>query len=130
MRTRCLDTDRCLTPLGLAYPSAVTDRRRSRTIANRLERAFGPLEPPRASDPLEELIWTVLSQHTSDLNSERAFQYCCARSVAFGGRGGCAAAVMGDFCHVYAAFGVAGYCCNNVEVARNTHDTCKSCMQR
>jgi endonuclease-3 len=49
------------------------DRRRLRTIANRLERAFGPLEPPRASDPLEELVWTVLSQHTSDLNSERAF---------------------------------------------------------
>jgi endonuclease-3 len=50
------------------------DRRRLRTIANRLERAFGPLEPPRASDPLEELVWTVLSQHTSDLNSERAFR--------------------------------------------------------
>jgi endonuclease-3 len=49
------------------------DRRRLRTIADRLERTFGPLEPPRASDPLEELIWTVLSQHTSDLNAERAF---------------------------------------------------------
>lgn len=49
------------------------ERRRLRTIANRLERTFGPLEPPRASDPLDELIWTVLSQHTSDLNAERAF---------------------------------------------------------
>jgi endonuclease III len=49
------------------------DRRRLRAISRRLEQRFGPLEPPRASDPLEELIWTVLSQHTSDLNSERAF---------------------------------------------------------
>lgn len=49
------------------------DRRRLRAIARRLDRAFGPLEPPRASDPLDELIWTVLSQHTSDLNAERAF---------------------------------------------------------
>ena len=49
------------------------DRRRFRTIARRLERRFGPLEPPRATDPLEELLWTVLSQHTSDRNAERAF---------------------------------------------------------
>lgn len=49
------------------------DRRRLRAIARRLERAFGPLEPPREADPLDELIWTVLSQHTSDLNAERAF---------------------------------------------------------
>lgn len=49
------------------------DRRRLRVIAKRLDRAFGPLEPPRATDPLAELIWTVLSQHTSDLNAERAF---------------------------------------------------------
>ncbi|MGZ8579375.1 MAG: endonuclease III domain-containing protein [Actinomycetota bacterium] len=49
------------------------DRRRLRAIGRRLERRFGPLEPPRAADPLDELIWTVLSQHTSDLNAERAF---------------------------------------------------------
>jgi endonuclease-3 len=47
--------------------------RRVRAIARRLERRFGPLEPPRATDPLEELIWTVLSQHTSDANAERAY---------------------------------------------------------
>ena len=34
---------------------------------------YGQLEPPRRSDPLEELILTVLSQHTSDVNAERAF---------------------------------------------------------
>jgi endonuclease-3 len=47
---------------------------RIRAIVGRLERRFGPLEPPRRWDPLEELILTVLSQNTSDLNSERAFE--------------------------------------------------------
>lgn len=49
------------------------DRRRVRTILNRLRKRFGDLDPPRAVDPLDELILTVLSQHTSDLNAERAF---------------------------------------------------------
>jgi endonuclease-3 len=47
--------------------------RRVRAIARRLERRFGELAPPRATDPLEELILTVLSQHTSDVNADRAF---------------------------------------------------------
>lgn len=47
--------------------------RRLRAIHDRLEKRFGPLAPPRAADPLDELILTVLSQHTSDLNAERAF---------------------------------------------------------
>jgi endonuclease III len=51
----------------------VADRRRVRTIYNRLRTRFGELVPPRASDPLEELILTVLSQHTSDLNADRAY---------------------------------------------------------
>jgi endonuclease III len=50
------------------------DRRRVRTIERRLSKRFGPLEPPRRTDPLEELILTVLSQHTSDLNAGRAFE--------------------------------------------------------
>ena len=49
------------------------DRRRIRAIHRRLLKHFGELEPPRATDPLDELVLTVLSQHTSDLNSERAF---------------------------------------------------------
>jgi endonuclease III len=49
------------------------NRRRVRTIERRLSKRFGPLEPPRRTDPLEELILTVLSQHTSDLNAGRAF---------------------------------------------------------
>ena len=47
--------------------------RRLRAIDARLANACGSLEPPRAADPLDELILTVLSQHTSDLNAERAY---------------------------------------------------------
>lgn len=54
--------------------SAAPDRRRIRAIVRRLERRFGPLVPPRATDPLDELVLTVLSQHTSDANAERAFE--------------------------------------------------------
>lgn len=49
------------------------ERRRVRTIHRRLLRHFGELAPPRRTDPLEELVLTVLSQHTSDANAERAF---------------------------------------------------------
>jgi endonuclease-3 len=44
-----------------------------RTVLGRLRKRFGALLPPRRSDPLEELILTVLSQHTSDLNAARSF---------------------------------------------------------
>jgi endonuclease-3 len=47
--------------------------RRVRAIHRRLLKRYGDLQPPRASDPLDELILTVLSQHTSDANAERAF---------------------------------------------------------
>ena len=49
-------------------------RRRARTVLNRLRKRYGELVPPRRTDPLEELILTVLSQHTSDVNAERAFE--------------------------------------------------------
>ena len=54
-------------------PPAVL-RRRARTVLNRLRKRYGELLPPRRSDPLEELVLTVLSQHTSDINAERAFE--------------------------------------------------------
>src|SRR5439155_11731109 len=47
--------------------------RRIRAILNRLRKRYGELTPPRAVDPLDELILTVLSQHTSDVNAVRAF---------------------------------------------------------
>jgi endonuclease-3 len=47
--------------------------RRIRAILRRLQKRFGELGPPRRSDPLDELILTVLSQHTSDVNADRSF---------------------------------------------------------
>jgi endonuclease-3 len=47
--------------------------RRVRAIHARLRKRYGELVPPRSVDPLDELILTVLSQHTSDLNAGRAF---------------------------------------------------------
>jgi endonuclease-3 len=45
-----------------------------REIHRRLKRRFGPLDPPLRRDPIEELILTVLSQNTSDINRDRAYQ--------------------------------------------------------
>jgi endonuclease-3 len=45
-----------------------------RAVYRRLARRFGPLDPPWRLDPLEELILTVLSQNTSDLNRDRAYR--------------------------------------------------------
>jgi len=38
-----------------------------------LERAYGRPAPAPPKDPLSELIFTILSQHTSDLNRDRAW---------------------------------------------------------
>jgi endonuclease-3 len=43
-------------------------------IHRRLDERFGPLLPPGRREPLEELILTVLSQNTSDVNRDRAFR--------------------------------------------------------
>jgi len=71
-RTATLVADMARTvrpPPGPPTPTPATVR----TIHRRLDRAFGPLDPPRRWDPLEELVLTILSQNTSDLNSGRAF---------------------------------------------------------
>jgi endonuclease-3 len=59
-------------PRSDIQPSNTTPRR-IRAILGRLERRYGDLSPPRTADPLDELILTVLSQHTSDSNAGRAF---------------------------------------------------------
>src|SRR5438045_3769650 len=56
-------------PIG----SGIVDRRRLRAIARRLATAYGTPPPPRHLPPLEELVLTVLSQHTSDTNRDRAY---------------------------------------------------------
>ncbi|HEV8420884.1 MAG TPA: endonuclease III [Actinomycetota bacterium] len=62
-------------PLSGRPPSPPTVRE----IYRRLAREFGPLDPPRRLDPLEELIITVLSQNTSDVNRDRAYSAMRAR---------------------------------------------------
>lgn len=45
-----------------------------RLVADRLERSLGrPVQPRRLTPPLDVLIATVLSQHTNDRNSRRAY---------------------------------------------------------
>ena len=48
-------------------------------IVRRLAKAYGPLKVPEGGPPLDELVLTILSQHTSDLNAERAFTALRAR---------------------------------------------------
>ena len=38
-----------------------------------LDRAYGQPPPPRRLPPLDELVLTILSQHTSDVNRDRAY---------------------------------------------------------
>ena len=49
------------------------DPKTVRLTHRRLERRLGPLDPPLRRDPVEELVLTVLSQNTSDVNRDRAF---------------------------------------------------------
>ncbi len=46
---------------------------KARDIGDLLEEEYGIPAPRTRLDPLDELVLTILSQHTSDLNSERAF---------------------------------------------------------
>jgi endonuclease-3 len=54
----------------VAAPAALS--RRLADVDRRLARAYGRPQRPRR-DPLDTLVETILSQHTSDLNSGRAF---------------------------------------------------------
>ncbi len=47
---------------------------RLHVIADRLDRVYGPRRWQPHLPPLDELVMTVLSQHTSDANTARAFQ--------------------------------------------------------
>ncbi|MDQ4005868.1 MAG: endonuclease III [Actinomycetota bacterium] len=62
--------------MAAARPSGAsgTDARTVNEIRRRLRKAYGPLDPGRRLDPLEELVMTILSQNTSDVNSGRAYE--------------------------------------------------------
>ncbi len=64
-----------MSPRRLDPPDPATIRE----IHRRLKRAHGPLDPPRRLDPLEELVLTILSQNTSDVNRDRAWAALRAR---------------------------------------------------
>ena len=46
---------------------------KAREIGELLEQEYGRPAPRRRLSPLDELVLTILSQHTSDMNSDRAF---------------------------------------------------------
>ena len=53
-----------------------------REILKRLKKAYGSPRPYKATDPVDELIRTVLSQNTNDKNSLGAFAAgLCAAEV-------------------------------------------------
>ena len=54
-------------------------------IYNALAAAYGQLTWTSSTDPLSELILTILSQHTSDTNRDRAFRID-ARAIPHLGR--------------------------------------------
>ncbi len=48
-------------------------------VIKRLEPQYGPPTPPRRWDPTAELVYAILSQHTSDANSVPAYERLRAR---------------------------------------------------
>lgn len=54
-------------------------RRRLLAIIRRLRAAYGEPPPPRRLAPLDELVLTVLSQNTNDVNRDRAYTDLRAR---------------------------------------------------
>jgi endonuclease-3 len=50
------------------------DEQKVKTICKLLIREYGDIIVERALDPIEELVFAILSQNTADINSERAFK--------------------------------------------------------
>lgn len=66
-------------PLAAEDPPALARRTRILRVAERLRVRYGGPEPRPIQDPLSELVQTVLSQNTADVNSDRAFANLMAR---------------------------------------------------
>ncbi|HEX5690742.1 MAG TPA: hypothetical protein VFX76_12100, partial [Roseiflexaceae bacterium] len=54
--------------------STTVDREKLLSVYERLLTVYGPRRLRAGGDPLGELIGTILSQNTSDVNSSRAFE--------------------------------------------------------
>lgn len=57
----------------------MTPRRKVEAVCRRLERLYGAVQPPPRWPVLDELVATILSQHTSDINSGAAYDELCRR---------------------------------------------------
>ena len=58
----------------MVAPVSPVERARVRAVYERLDAVYGPLRPSPGDEPLGELIGTILSQSTTDINSGRAYQ--------------------------------------------------------
>ena len=65
-------------PTGRRVRKTAIKRLSAQEIIRLLGSSYGPFEHARRLDPAEELVYTILSQHTSDINSERAFHQLMA----------------------------------------------------
>lgn len=59
--------------MGTARAKTRTPRVTPADVVAFLGKEYGPVEWKPRSDPMSELVLTILSQHTSDTNSDRAF---------------------------------------------------------
>jgi len=59
---------------GVGAQPAAPPARARRVRHRRAERVYGVPAPAQRLDPVSELVLTILSQNTADLNSERAFE--------------------------------------------------------
>lgn len=57
----------------MVEPGRLADARRVRAVHRQLREEQGPFQPKPRRPILDELVMTLLSQHTSDRNTERAF---------------------------------------------------------
>jgi endonuclease III len=53
--------------------TSINDSGKIREVAALLDQSYGPRQWNSHGNPIDELVATILSQHTSDLNTERAF---------------------------------------------------------
>ncbi|KPV46229.1 hypothetical protein SE17_43495, partial [Kouleothrix aurantiaca] len=58
----------------MVAPVSPVERARVRAVYERLDAVYGPLRPSPGDEPLGELIGTILSPSTTDINSGRAYQ--------------------------------------------------------
>jgi len=62
-----------------SLPARAILPRRIRTIVSRLSKAHGPRPWKKEDDPVEQLVATILSQNTNDVNSAAAYEHLTRR---------------------------------------------------